>query len=145
MTDAQKAYQRRRYQSNKEALKAKQKLYTRNNPEKVLLTQSRIRAARRGMTHTITLVDIKIPSSCPVLGIKMEQGGVAENSPSLDRIDSSLGYVPGNVWVISMRANRIKNDATPHELILLARAVAAKTEHRLPGVSETFVASFVPT
>lgn len=39
---------------------------------------------------------------------------------SLDRIVPSLGYVPGNVAVISHRANRIKSDATADEL----RAVA---------------------
>jgi len=39
-----------------------------------------------------------------------------ENSPSLDRIDNSKGYVPGNIAVISMRANMIKNNATLAEL-----------------------------
>lgn len=39
-----------------------------------------------------------------------------DNSPSLDRIDNSSGYVKGNVHIISMRANRIKSDATLQEL-----------------------------
>jgi len=40
---------------------------------------------------------------------------VKENSPSLDRIDSKKGYVPGNVMIMSWRANRIKNDGTAAE------------------------------
>lgn len=50
-----------------------------------------------------------------------------DNSYSLDRIDSSKGYVKGNIWVISLRANRIKNDSTPQEL----RLIADKVEERL--------------
>jgi hypothetical protein len=33
----------------------------------------------------------------------------------------SLGYVPGNIRVISMRANRIKTDATADELRAVLR------------------------
>jgi len=135
LTESQKEYQRRRYQDNSEILKAKQRLYTRNNPEKVLLTQSRIRAKRRGLDHTISIEDIRIPSICPVLGIQLNQGGNTDSSPSLDRIDSSKGYTPDNVWVISTRANRIKNDATPDELIRLVRALTEKATHGLHSVS----------
>lgn len=34
-------------------------------------------------------------------------------------IDSSKGYIKGNVWVVSKRANTIKNNATLEELELL--------------------------
>ena len=44
-----------------------------------------------------------------------------DNSPSLDRIDSSKGYTPDNVWVISRRANIIKHDATLEELLLISK------------------------
>lgn len=37
-------------------------------------------------------------------------------SPSLDRLDSSKGYVKGNVRVISKRANQLKNNATVEEM-----------------------------
>jgi hypothetical protein len=63
--------------------------------------------------------DVSVPDVCPVLGIplKVVSGkGFTDNSPSLDRIVPSLGYVPGNVVVISMRANRIKSDASLAEL-----------------------------
>ncbi len=37
-------------------------------------------------------------------------------SPSLDRLDNTLGYIPGNVQVISWKANQIKSNATLQEL-----------------------------
>jgi hypothetical protein len=39
---------------------------------------------------------------------------------SLDRIDRSKGYVPGNVRVISLRANLLRKDITHRELRALA-------------------------
>lgn len=42
--------------------------------------------------------------------------GPAPDSPSLDRVIPELGYVPGNVIVISWRANNLKRDATIEEL-----------------------------
>lgn len=39
-----------------------------------------------------------------------------DGSPTIDRIINDLGYVKGNVIVISWRANRIKSDATLAEL-----------------------------
>lgn len=55
------------------------------------------------------------------------RGVKQDDSYSLDRIDSSKGYIKGNVWVISLRANRIKNDSTPDEL----RLIADKVDERL--------------
>lgn len=39
-----------------------------------------------------------------------------DNSPNLDRIVNALGYVKGNVIVVSARANRLKSDSTLDEL-----------------------------
>jgi hypothetical protein len=99
------------------------------DPRKKLLYAARKRAKQNGLDCTITVDDIVIPEFCPALGIKLEPrvGAGRSNreeigsSPSLDRIDNSKGYVPGNVAVISLRANMIKTDATAAEL----KAVAA--------------------
>jgi hypothetical protein len=91
-------------------------------PESEMLSRVRARARLRGLDFSLTLDDITIPDICPVLGIPLKKGiGVAcDNSPELDRIKNDIGYVPGNVMVISRRANRIKNDATVDELLTIA-------------------------
>ena len=62
---------------------------------------------------------------CPALGIQMKVGGDLKNSmiraPSLDRLIPELGYVKGNIAVVSTRANIIKRDATPEELMKVAK------------------------
>ena len=65
-----------------------------------------------------------IPESCPILGIPLFMGTRHNpNSPSLDRVDNTLGYVKGNVQVISYRANALKKDASIKELKGLANWV----------------------
>lgn len=39
-------------------------------------------------------------------------GGNRDQSPSLDKVKPELGYVPGNVRVVSNKANRLKADNT---------------------------------
>lgn len=55
---------------------------------------------------------------CPVFGTPFVWYGKKLNafSPSLDRIRPELGYVRGNVVVISQRANAIKSDASAEEI-----------------------------
>lgn len=77
---------------------------------------------RRNIEWTIKPSDIDWPLDCPILGIRLDYNAksVQENSPSFDRLDPSLGYVPGNVHIISWRANRIKNDGTAKEHAAIA-------------------------
>lgn len=68
---------------------------------------------------------------CPVLGTEMvlQQGlGRRPEAPSLDKIRPSLGYVRGNVAIISNRANMIKSDATADEVLKVATWLAAITK-----------------
>jgi hypothetical protein len=95
---------------------------TKANPERFLFDRVRHRATREGTEFTISVSDIFIPEHCPILGIKLAPVGKAEQSaatPSLDRLDSSKGYVPGNVAVVSMLANALKGNGTAaqHERI----------------------------
>ena len=70
----------------------------------------------------ITPPDLVYPLVCTMLGLELDWFAEyrAENSPSIDRIDSTKGYIPGNVLICSWRANRIKNDGTASELRKIA-------------------------
>ena len=94
---------------------------TSNEVARTLLKSSKYRAKRDGIRHTLTLADIVVPERCPVLGLLLRKtkGRQGPNSPSLDRLNPRLGYVRGNVLVVSWRANAIKKDATPRELALV--------------------------
>lgn len=93
-------------------------------PEHTLLVDARSRAKKRGLPFNIELSDVVIPPHCPALGIPLVRNtggaGWRSGSPSLDRIIPELGYVKGNVIVVSWRTNQIKNNATVHELIRIA-------------------------
>jgi hypothetical protein len=94
--------------------------YRRNHhhEEKYLLRASRLRARKLGVDFNLTLDDIIVPETCPLLEIPLSRGleHLHDFSPTMDRIDPTRGYVRGNVMVISHRANRIKNNATLVEL-----------------------------
>lgn len=91
------------------------------NRIKVLLTSARERAATKGLNFDLKESDIIVPEHCPVLDIKLEwgagrgKGKARDNSVSLDRIDSTKGYVRDNVCIISWRANDLKKDGTAEE------------------------------
>ena len=92
--------------------------HRRANPKQTLFIRAKRRADKKGVPFTIILNDVPdIPEVCPVFGFKLEFGS-RENrfsSPSLDRIDNTKGYVPGNLQVISYRANQLKSDGTLEE------------------------------
>jgi len=60
---------------------------------------------------------IEYPKVCPVLKVELDWGmnGRQPNSPSLDRVNPKLGYIPGNVMILSMLANAMKQNATPEQ------------------------------
>lgn len=110
--------------ANKDKERARNKLYREENKDYLdkysLLNNARGRAVDKGLDFSITLDDFEVPLVCPVLGIPIAHGHTSRDSwPTLDRKDNLKGYVPGNVFVISYRANRIKNDATISELKLI--------------------------
>ena len=107
---------------NKVAQRRAREKYERRNPEYVLWNAARQRAKRGGLQFTMERTDIAIPAVCPLLGIQLihKRGkgrGFWDNSPSIDRIDNGLGYVKGNVWVISWLANKMKATASREQLL----------------------------
>ena len=88
-------------------------------PERMMLYSCKNRAKKKGWEFNIDESDIHIPKYCPILNIELIPGGMGKqsfNSPSIDRIDSNKGYIKGNVRIISLRANMMKNDADLQEL-----------------------------
>ena len=70
--------------------------------------------------------------TCPILEIPIQWNigkyrgqGLAKagqcwqsnDSKSIDRIDSTKGYIKGNVLIVSWRANKLKGDATLEEMV----------------------------
>ena len=100
---------------------------TRHNNEdsikKALVRAAKARAKKKGIPFDITIEDFILPEKCPLLEIPLTvgYGSSQENSYSLDKIIPDLGYVKGNVWVISNKANMIKNNASLEELKLLVK------------------------
>lgn len=118
----------RRNKCNAYAAKTKPwKSRRQRRPVAYLLNIARQRCNRTGTEFCITEADLTMPTHCPLLGTLLDT--YAENvdvHPSIDRIDPALGYVPGNVWIISHRANRIKSNATFAELITIGLALQEK-------------------
>jgi hypothetical protein len=90
----------------------------RESKERRLLHGAQKRSNLKGLEINIKLEDIIIPPTCIYLGIPLDS-----TNASLDRIDSTKGYIKGNIQVISALANRMKNDATIEELKAFATGV----------------------
>lgn len=94
------------------------------NEELISLARAKFRLKKHNALteFTITFADIQWNTHCPVLGIELDykSSKMQDNSVSFDRKDNSKGYVPGNVVIMSMRANRIKNDGTAEEHRLIS-------------------------
>ncbi len=97
------------------------------DPIGYLLERAKHRAKTKRIAFDLERCDITIPETCPVLGIPLyinEWTGRRDknpNSPSIDRIDPSRGYVKGNIQIISWRANFLKSDGTIEEFQLLVK------------------------
>lgn len=58
------------------------------------------------------------PKYCPIL--RLPFGKAHAVRASIDRKDNTKGYEPGNIQIISTKANRMKSDASMEELLLFA-------------------------
>ncbi len=108
-----------------------QKRCDKRHPKKYLIRLAKYRAKIFGREFDITDDDFEIPEFCPILGVKLtdvREASTKESSPCLDRIDNSLGYVKGNVAVISFRANKFKSNFTNQEIASLYKYVFKSQE-----------------
>ena len=92
------------------------------------------RAKYRNHTVTITLDDLLEQwaiqdGKCPYTGvnlihpIRLKDEGYLYLA-SLDRIDSSLGYIPGNIQFISTTANFAKNKMSHKDMLLFCQLIS---------------------
>lgn len=105
-------YKKEYYQENREHLLELSKQDRVEHPAKYLWKAAKKRAKDQNLPFDIAIEDIVIPNVCPVFGFKLEAGSISErdSSPSLDKIIPELGYVKGNIKVISFKANTLKRD-----------------------------------
>jgi hypothetical protein len=112
--------------ANREKTNGYVKEWEKRNPLRSMFHKAKACAKPRGLEFTITLEDLVWPVHCPILGIKLcyerdKKTPHRDDYPTFDRWDNSKGYVPGNVFIISWRANRMKWHSTLEELEAIVR------------------------
>lgn len=114
----------RTYQTMKDQKKFKkienrrEKFGIKDSIDKVLYSEFKRRfrvkkgnAKRDGLPFDIEFNDVVWNMVCPITGIQLNYfTNKGPSAPSFDRIDNNLGYVKGNVWIISRNANSSKKD-----------------------------------
>jgi hypothetical protein len=116
---ARSCVQKAFYRNNPDKMKAKRVKQRKASVEKYILSRIKSRAKSKNIQFDLEESDIKIPETCPVLGIPLSFGistGFNHSSPSVDRVDPRKGYVKTNIRIISWRANLLKSDASADEL-----------------------------
>lgn len=111
---------------NRDRIYAARKSNRQENHLLWLYREAKARAAKRGLEFSIQFSDIpQISDTCPLLGVPFDkpEGAATAYRASLDRINPALGYVKGNVWWVTYRANLIKNDGTADEHQKIADAM----------------------
>lgn len=102
-------------------------------PKRWILTRIKMNAKKRGIHCNLKEQDIPdFPEYCPVfpwIRLVYDVGnGRASGSVSIDRIDSTKGYIVGNIRIISDRANTLKGDASNEEMIALGKDAKSRKE-----------------
>ncbi|MFA5142521.1 MAG: hypothetical protein WC471_06150 [Candidatus Woesearchaeota archaeon] len=118
-------------EKNKQTIRKQAKEWRENNPLSRLISSTKQTAKLKGLEHSITSNDLDTPKYCPYLGVRIDYSlgkGYNDFSPSIDRIDSTKGYIQGNVEVVSRLANTLKNKATTEQLVTFSRNILKRYE-----------------
>lgn len=118
-----KAKARARYLANRDNALAQAREY-RSDPDKRKKMQYqslRAKAKKASIPFDLSFEDLVWPSHCPILEVELTHSGKSSwNSPSIDKVVPELGYVKGNVRVISNMANVMKHHASKEQLTMFA-------------------------
>ena len=146
-----KEWNKKYYQENKERINERCKKYNKENKEKLnaqrkkyreedrgrhMAQQIRYRANEKNLPYDLDADYLKSiwpeDNKCPALGLEFSKPGegLKENSSSLDRLVPELGYVKGNVAIVSMLANQIMSNATPDQVIAVGYFFKNKLEEK---------------
>lgn len=96
---------------------------------KLMAKRAKDRAKLKNVEFNITWEDIEYVDICPILEIPLNwgetsnEGGRNIDTPSLDRINPSLGYIKGNVKIISTLANMMKSSANREQINLFCKNI----------------------
>lgn len=124
-----------RQKYNPEAAKKKHTKWVEKNPKEHWVIRAVGRAKKRASANkipfdiTVEYIESIVPDKCPIYGTKFNFLGNKTSrpeSPSLDKIDASKGYVMGNVAIISMKANVIKQNASSEDIFKVANWLKTK-------------------
>lgn len=122
-------YQRDYYYRNKEAVRSRNRSWREKNRRLDAIIAVVGRAKSRGIAYDKEhMRALECPATCPILGTPISfknsrEKRHASNVASFDRINNDLGYVAGNVQIISRMANTMKSNASKDELIMFAKWV----------------------
>ncbi len=142
----------RRYHEKRDELEERRRLRAARAENTSLLyraTNLFMRAKSRALVKDVAfdlteawIADALICGTCARTGIAFEPSGPW--AASLDRVDSSRGYVAGNVQAVCWAYNRAKGASTDAVVLRLAVALVQKTIVNNGTTFDELVASVVP-
>jgi len=115
-------------ESDKKYYIKKQNKWQDNNFLQFRLTSAKARARAKNIPCEIdvpylqSLLDQQ-ENKCFYSGIEMELNRAGAYTASIDRIDSSIGYVKGNVSFVISAVNTMKNDLSEKEFLSIIESV----------------------
>ncbi len=99
---------------NSERVNSLRRMHRENFLEKALYKACKGRASKDNLPFDLAVEDVVIPEKCPIFGVPLVTK--TDYAPTIDRKIPSLGYTKSNIWVISHKANTMKNKATLEQL-----------------------------
>jgi len=115
-----------KYQNSDKGKETRKKYVPTKSKEYVIWYRAKENSIKRVLDFNLDVEDIIIPQYYPLLGMELKYDIKDCNEDdyySIDRIDSSLGYVKGNIQIISNLANTMKNKSTKEQLITFAKNI----------------------
>jgi len=114
-----------RSQKESERRKRHKLKFPKQNWASYALKDAKKRAEKKGVPFEITrqYIESILTNECPVFGTPFTfvgNGGIKPESPALDRIIPSKGYIEGNIQIISVKANNIKSAYNSKDIFKVA-------------------------